>query len=118
MNCRRIMLLPVALAILLLCTECAPKGKFPVKKEAEAVMVLQKGRSLPASCVRVGPAQALASAGETEDQRYAAAIERLRRETLSQKGNLLQITSVVTTGDGTGTLVSGVVYDCGSSPRD
>jgi hypothetical protein len=113
MNCRRIILPPVLLAILVSCTECAPEGKFPVKKEAKAVRVLQEGQSLPVSCVRVGPAQALASEGETEDQRYTAAIERLRRETLSQKGNLLQITSVVTTLNGTGTLVSGVVYDCG-----
>lgn len=113
MNFRRIIVLPVLLVILVFCAACAPKGKFPVEKEARAVRVLQDGQSPPESCVRVGPAQALASEGETEDQRYAAAIERLRRETLSQKGNLLQITSVVTTLDGTGTLVSGVVYDCG-----
>jgi hypothetical protein len=32
---------------------------------------------------------------------------------MSQKGNLLQITSVLATSDGTATLVSGIVYRCG-----
>jgi len=118
MSCRRVILPVVALLALLLCGGCAPKGKFPVKKEARAVAVLQEGQSPPASCVRVGPAQALGRDGETEEQRYAGAIERLRRETMSQKGNLLQITSVLTISDGTAMLVSGVVYRCGSAPNE
>jgi len=108
----------VALLAVLICGGCAPKGKFPVKKETRAVTVLQEGQSPPASCVRVGPAQALGRDGETEEQRYTAAIERLRRETMSQKGNLLQITSVLATSDGKSTLVSGIVYRCGGAPSE
>lgn len=113
MSCGSVILSTVALVGVLTCGGCAPKGKFPVKKEIRAVTVLQEGQSPPASCVRVGPAQALGRDGETEERRYTAAIERLRRETMSQKGNLLQITSVLATSDGTATLVSGIVYRCG-----